>query len=100
MCKEIEVEVDRNDTSRGGHSVGGEEFFNPTDEGVDEEDDDGGWMGGEYVLGGGGPSSGPGTSSDQPLSRREIIARAAEERLKRQVEAKASEQKAKGAPKQ
>ncbi|KAK5136430.1 hypothetical protein LTR08_003075 [Meristemomyces frigidus] len=100
LCKQIEVEVDKNDWSRGGHSVGGEEFFNPNDEGVDEEEDGGGWMGGEYVLGGGGASSGAATSSSELLSRREIMARAAEERTKKQADAKASEQKAKGAPSQ
>ncbi len=91
LCREIEAEVDKNDWRRGGHSVGGEEFFNPGDEGVDEEADGGGWMGGEYVLGGEVSAS-----SSEPMSRREIMARAAEERIKRQHEAKGKEQKAKG----
>jgi len=85
LCKEIEKEVEQNDWRRGGNSVGGEEFYNPGDEGVsDEEADEGGWSGGEFVLGG-GQSNG---SSDQPLSRREIMAAAAEERVRRQREAK------------
>jgi hypothetical protein len=92
LCREIEVEVEKNDWRRGGHSVGGEEFFNPEDEGVDEEADGGGWMGGEYVLGGSDAASG----SNEPLSRREIMARAVEERIKRQHEAKAKEEEAKG----
>jgi hypothetical protein len=93
LCREIEAEVEKNDWRRGGHSVAGEEFFNPDDEGVDEEADGGGWMGGEYVLGGESSAS---ASSAEPLSRREIMARAAEERIKRQHEAKAKEEQAKG----
>lgn len=89
LCREIEGEVDRNDWRRGGKSVGGEEFYNPEDEGEDEEADGGGWMGGEYVLGGSG-------SAEGSMDRREIMARAAEERIKRQHEAKAREAKAKG----
>ncbi|CAK1361871.1 Ubiquitin and WLM domain-containing metalloprotease [Cercospora beticola] len=95
LCREIEAEVEKNDWRRGGHSVGGDEFYNPSDE-YDEHDhaDEGGWEGGEYVLGGGSSSSSaPG--SGEPLSRREIIARAAEERMKKQKEAKAAEPKAK-----
>ena len=84
LCKEIEKEVEQNDWRRGGKSVGGEEFYNPGDEGVsDEEADEGGWSGGEFVLGGGQS----GGSSAQPLSRREIMAAAAEERIRRQREA-------------
>ena len=88
LCREIEAEVDKNDWRRGGHSIGQQEFYNPDDEGVDEEAlDECGWTGGEFVLGGGNTSSAP----TEPLSRREIIARAAEERIKRQHEAKAKE---------
>lgn len=75
LCKEIEKEVEQNDWRRGGHSVAGEEFYNPGDEGVDEEADGGGWTGGDYVLGGGDGSAASG------LSRREIMARAAEKRM-------------------
>ncbi|EME85795.1 uncharacterized protein MYCFIDRAFT_181778 [Pseudocercospora fijiensis CIRAD86] len=87
LCREIEAEVEKNDWRRGGHSIGGEEFFNPEDDGEDEEADHGGWEGGEYVLGASASSSTAGPSAE-PLSRREIIARAAEERMKRQREAK------------
>lgn len=93
LCKEIEKEVEQNDWRRGGKSVGGEEFYNPGDEGVsDEEADEGGWSGGEFVLGG-GQSSAP-ESPGAPLSRREIMAAAAEERMRKQREAK---EKSKGA---
>ena len=92
LCREIELEVDKNDWRRGGRSIGGEEFFNPEDEGVDEEADDGGWTGGEYTLGGSESSS---EATEGGLSRREIMARAAEERIRRQHEARAKEQGAK-----
>lgn len=96
LCKEIEAEVEKNDWRRGGKSVGVEEFFNPDDEGVHEEADGGGWEGGEFVLGA-DEYGGRGSSSVEPLDRREIMARAAEERMRRQKEAKASEQRAKDA---
>ena len=89
LCREIEVEVEKNDYRRGGRSVGGGEFYNPEDEGVDEEADGGGWTGGEYTLGGEGGAAA--AAPAEPLSRREIIARAAEERIKRQHEARAKE---------
>ncbi|KXL45076.1 hypothetical protein M433DRAFT_154650 [Acidomyces richmondensis BFW] len=92
LCREIEAQVERDDWRRGGHSVGGEEFYNPNDEGIGEEAaDEGGWEGGSYVLGG---SAGEGTVGDL-LSRREIMARAAEERMRKQDEVKAAERKAK-----
>jgi hypothetical protein len=100
LTKEIEGEVERNDWRRGGKSVGGEEFYNSQDEGEgDEEADGGGWTGGEYVLGvaTGSDSAASTTSAGEPLSRREIIARAAEARVKRQDEAKAGEKKARDA---
>lgn len=82
----IEKEVNANDWSRGGQSLGGE-FHNPADGGLDDEDDEhcdgGGWEGGSYVLGGNGQGA-AGGASHQPLSRREIMAKAAEERMKAQ----------------
>ncbi|TKA80799.1 hypothetical protein B0A55_01603 [Friedmanniomyces simplex] len=87
LCKEIEQEVERNDWRRGGHSVGGEEFYNSQDEGVDEEADGGGWEGGEYTLGAPAGSV-AGGGAGELLSRREIMARAAEERIRKQDEAK------------
>ncbi|KJX99092.1 ubiquitin/metalloprotease fusion protein [Zymoseptoria brevis] len=94
LCKEIEAEVERNDWRRGGKSVGGEEFYNPNDDGEsdDHECDGGGWEEGEFTLGGVG-----GSGSVSSLSRREIMARAAEERMKKSREAKAEEQQAKEA---
>jgi hypothetical protein len=96
LCRQIEDEVERNDWRRGGHAVGGgaggavEEFYNPEDTGAsDEEADHGGWEGGEYVLGGGRGGGGGGGVADATLSRREIMARAAEARIGKQREAAA-----------
>lgn len=96
----IEKEVERADWTRGGRSLGGEfytpgEFYNPGDweaSSRDEFVDHGGWSGGSFVLGSGsgagagaasGSSSGTGTGSTGD-DRREKMARAAEERLKKQ----------------
>lgn len=78
LTKQIESEVDRNDHLHGGRSISGEEFYNPNDD-VDggEHVDGGGWQGGEFVLGGSTPS-------EQGLSRREIMARAASSRIEKQ----------------
>ncbi|KAK3112129.1 hypothetical protein LTR53_011914 [Teratosphaeriaceae sp. CCFEE 6253] len=94
LCKEIEKDVEQNDWRRGGHSVGGEEFYNSQDEGVDEEADGGGWEGGEYTLG----AAAGGVAADGTMSRREIMARAAEERIRKQDEAKSRERQAKEHP--
>jgi hypothetical protein len=81
LTNEIEKEVEKGDWTRGGRSVGEEEFYNPNDGGMPEGDvDHGGWTGGEFVLGGSGGSS------DRGLSRRDIIAKAAEERMKKSRE--------------
>ena len=81
LTNEIEKEVERGDWRSGGHALTSQEFYNPGDGGMGEHVDGGGWEGGEFVLGGSvGGSSGGG------LSRREVLARAAEERVKRQKE--------------
>ncbi|KAF1990634.1 WLM-domain-containing protein [Aulographum hederae CBS 113979] len=89
LCKAIEKEVEREDWSRGGHRLTDEEFYNPEDRGLEDAgivDDHGGWTGGEYVLGrGDGRSSSTETAGGQgALGRREIIAKAAEERMKKE----------------
>ena len=62
-----------------------EVFYDPRgSEGAGEHVDGGGWTGGEYVLGGAGTSS---RAPAQTMSRREAMAKAAEERMKRQREA-------------
>ncbi|ESZ89532.1 hypothetical protein SBOR_10084 [Sclerotinia borealis F-4128] len=85
LCQEIEKEVEGSDWRSGGHAVReGEEYY-----GGEDVDDHGGWSGGEFVLGvgssGGAEStgSGSGSGSGQGMSRREILAKAAEERMKR-----------------
>jgi hypothetical protein len=89
LCKQIEREVEGSDWRSGGHSVGSEEFYS----GNEEVDDHGGWSGGEFVLGaspaGGAESVGGGAT--QGMSRREILAKAAEERIKRLREQSGSE---------
>ncbi|KAI9767928.1 MAG: hypothetical protein M1835_006966 [Candelina submexicana] len=93
LCKEIEKEVERGDWRSGGHALTDQEFYNPEDQGVDDEvADSGGWTGGEYVLGSlgnGGPvvSNAGGVVDGGNLSRREILAQAAEKRLEKQKEA-------------
>ncbi|KAL8365142.1 hypothetical protein RB595_004113 [Gaeumannomyces hyphopodioides] len=84
LCHAIEREVAAADWRGGaGRTVGDGPGFDVDD--VDDDDDHaydhGGWTGGEYVLGGAG--SGP---TAQELTRREILANAAEERHKRIVQ--------------
>ncbi|KIV87107.1 hypothetical protein PV11_02676 [Exophiala sideris] len=84
LTKEIEQEVDRNDTLHGGHRLSSEEFYDPDDTYDDAEHaDHGGWTGGDFVLG----RSKDG-ASDEGLSRREIIARAAISRQHKEREAR------------
>jgi hypothetical protein len=85
LCGQIEKEVERDDWRSGGRSVGREEYYQPAEE---EFMDHGGWTGGEFVLGGeegntGVVGSAGGEVPPAGLSRREILARAAEERMKK-----------------
>lgn len=85
LCHQIEREVHAADWKHGGHSVSGEAFYEPSAEDEDDVPDHGGWTGGTYVLGGsaagaGGDGAGVGA---QALSRRDAMAKAAEERLKK-----------------
>ncbi|KAI1780426.1 WLM-domain-containing protein [Hypoxylon cercidicola] len=93
LCHQIEREVARADWKSGGRSVSEAEFYEPSHS--EEEEvayDHGGWTGGEFVLGGGGTASAGAATSSGTLSRREIIAKAAEERIKRQKQAESSEE--------
>jgi len=83
LCKQIEKEVEGADWKSGGRTVGEEEFYQGG-----EIDDHEGWTGGDFVLGasGVGPAESTGTASTSGLSRREILAKAAEERMKRSRE--------------
>ncbi|KAF2826535.1 WLM-domain-containing protein [Ophiobolus disseminans] len=87
LCKKIEREVARDDWKSGGRSVGDVEYYEP---GERDLHDDGGWTGGDFVLGSGSASvegNAGGAAPMGSLSRRDIIARAAEERLKRTKQA-------------
>lgn len=76
LTHQIEQEVERGDWKSGGRALTEEVFYDPGE----EEVDGGGWTGGEFVLGGEGRSG-------EGLNRREAMAKAAEERIRRQKEA-------------
>lgn len=88
LTAQIEKEVERADWKSGGNRLTENEFYNPGDwehmQNEDEYVDECGWTGGEFVLGGlsQGSGSGSGTRPGSE-SRREMIARAAEERMKK-----------------
>ena len=83
LTGKIEKEVEAGDWKSGGHALTSEEFYNPADKGLEGGHvDGGGWTGGEYVLG--GTEERTGGSAKQGLTRRELLAKAAEERLKRE----------------
>ncbi|KAK8862750.1 WLM domain-containing protein [Apiospora arundinis] len=77
LCHEIEREVARADWRKNGHTVGGPDLAEVYEPSEEVAYDHGGWTGGEFVLGGGGDNGGP------ALTRREIIAKATEERMKK-----------------
>ena len=90
LTNQIEKEVDANDWRSGGHALTNEEFYNPNDQGFEEDHiDGGGWTGGEFVLGVGKQDGRDGgkTSNVRGLGRRELMARAAEERMKKEKKA-------------
>lgn len=88
LCKQIEKEVDANDTLHGGHQLDAHaEFYNPDDSMEDADHvDGGGWTGGDFVLG-----KGQGAASNEGLTRREIMARAAMARAEKEREAREAE---------
>lgn len=82
LCKEVEGEVEKGDWKSGGRAVTEEVFY----EGEGTIADHGGWEGGEYVLGGVGDGSAATAASSggaAALSRREVLAKAAEERMRK-----------------
>lgn len=82
LCKQIEKEVEGSDWKSGGRTLGADEYY-----GAEEVDDHGGWEGGEFVLGAGSSGGAESVGSNsQGMSRREILAKAAEERMKRSRE--------------
>ncbi|KAL5115805.1 hypothetical protein ACEQ8H_006300 [Pleosporales sp. CAS-2024a] len=94
LCKQIERQVARDDWKSGGRSVGDVEYYQP---GEEEVHDHGGWTGGDFVLGGAREETSVVASSARAdaggLSRRDLIVRAAEERMKK---TKRAEEEAEG----
>lgn len=84
LCKQIEKEVQGADWRSGGHALAEEEYYGGGGDG-EEVDDHGAWTGGEFVLGASGSRGAEttGSSGTAGLSRREILAKAAEERMRR-----------------
>lgn len=81
LCHQIEREVQAADWKSGGHSVGDGDYYESPE---DDVPDHGGWTGGTYVLGGSGDGAGTGGSSGAgAISRRDVIAKAVEERMRR-----------------
>ncbi|RPA99951.1 WLM-domain-containing protein, partial [Choiromyces venosus 120613-1] len=83
----LEKEVEANDWKSGGRALTDEVFYNPPEE---EGEKKKGWEGGEFRLGGGAGEKSAGSTTataavqgSQP-SMREVLAKAAEERMKRQ----------------
>lgn len=117
LCGQIEREVERGDWTSGGRALTTEVFYDRAEaEAGANHVDGGGWTGGEFVLGGGGGAGGrdgagggggaggrDGASGgsiisnnlqerttpdpNQSLNRRNILAKAAEERIQRQRDA-------------
>ncbi|KAJ5332480.1 WLM protein [Penicillium brevicompactum] len=91
LTSQIEKEVERADWKSGGNQLSSQEFYNPGDwdsvQDGEEFVDECGWTGGEFVLGGlQGDSGSSQPGSGGALTRREIMARAAEERMKRETQ--------------
>lgn len=84
LCHQIEREVAAGDWKSGGRTVA-DEAFAPERPGREEEEEDvmdhGAWTGGSYVLGGGSGGV-AGAEPQRPMDRREILARAAEARMR------------------
>jgi len=86
LCKDIEKEVRAADWTSGGRAISDEVFYDPQNrEGSGNHVDGGGWTGGEFVLGGSGSDS---RAPAQTLNRREAMAKAAEERMKKERDAR------------
>lgn len=95
LCNKLEKEVQAADWKHGGRTVGESSHYVTSGEADDDEgvhEDHGGWSGGEFVLGG------VKTESTVGMSRREILANAAQERQRRETgaERKACDAAAKG----
>ncbi|RKU40771.1 hypothetical protein DL546_003107 [Coniochaeta pulveracea] len=85
LCHQIEREVA---AGSGGRTIGEVSAGPVREEDEEEVADHGAWEGGSYVLGGSADSAGASGTSMRPMDRREIIARAAEARMKETERAK------------
>ena len=85
LTRDIEREVRGGDWKSGGRALGTEVFYSPEERaGNGDHVDGGGWHGGKFVLGVSGNET---RIPAQSMNRREAMARAAEDRLRRQREA-------------
>lgn len=88
---QLEKECAEGDWTTGGRALTNQVFYSPPEQA--QKIDDVGWQGGSFKLGGGGSTRST-TGAEKPvgqeLSRREIMARAAEERMKRLTAASSS----------
>jgi hypothetical protein len=95
LCRQIEREVAAGDWRSGGRTVADDREFARVNEQLDLEEEDeevtdhGAWTGGSYVLGGGSGSV-AGAEPQRPMDRREVLARAAEARMRNMANANAS----------
>jgi WLM domain len=80
LYREINAVVER--VGGAGRSLDGGRAYGRVDE-EEEHVDGGGWTGGEFIVGG-RPTSDGGIDGSTGIGRREIMARAAEERLKKE----------------
>ncbi|CAM1510603.1 Fc.00g009380.m01.CDS01 [Cosmosporella sp. VM-42] len=78
LCHQIEREVQAADWKSGGRTIGTTSHY--TISGEEDHVDEGGWTGGEFVLGGV-------RDLTAGMSRREVLAKAAEERKRREAAA-------------
>lgn len=84
LCKAIEQEVERGDWTRGGNAVGDQEYYEALPQDTLSADH-GGWTGGAHVLGGDfaeSLTSKASTSEQDVNNRRELMARAADARMR------------------
>lgn len=84
---QLEKECAEGDWTTGGRALTNQVFYSPPEQ--EQHADNAGWQGGSFKLGsgGGGSTRSTATGAEKPvgqeLSLREIMAQAAEERMKR-----------------
>ena len=90
LTRRIEGEVERKDWRARGRALTEMDFYNPGDWEKTQEGgevvDERGWTGGEYVLGGVGDGQTSAAGGGHVEGRRELLAKAAEERMRKKHE--------------